>query len=243
MLLRMPKISLIIPCYNEEKRLNANLFLDFAKSQNDVNLIFVNDGSTDKTIDILEKLYSDCPSKIKIISHCKNKGKAEAVRTGFLSSITQKNVEFIAYLDADLSTPLEEFLRLAEVGYSLKSDYFFASRIKMLNHEINRSFFRHLAGRAITTIINTKYHLKIYDTQCGAKFFKSEIANAVFLNEFKTKWLFDIEIFLRIYNTLPLSKGTEIPLQKWADSGKSKLTIFSFPEICKELLMIMNYGK
>lgn len=240
----MPKVSIIIPCYNEEHRLKKEDLLQLVRSENNVTLILVNDGSTDNTLDLLEEIKQANQQSVTVISYSQNKGKAYAVFKGMEHALYNGNSSFIGYLDADLSTSINEFLKLIEIAYQQKADYAFGSRVKMLNHSINRSAVRHICGRMLTTVINLYYKLGIYDSQCGAKLFSPEIVRIITRTQFKTQWLFDVEIFIRIRESNMPAKGLEIPLKQWTDPGKSKISLLSFPGICAELLqLIKTYRK
>lgn len=239
----MPKISIIIPCFNEESRLKKEPLLQLLHAGNDVTLILVNDGSTDNTHLLLKEIEKAGQQNVVVISYPENKGKANAVFKGMEYAINNSNPAFIGYLDADLSTSLDEFLNLAEIAKQEQADYVFGSRIKMLNYLIHRSAIRHICGRMLSTIIDFRYQLSIYDTQCGAKLFTPAIVKIITRTPFKTKWLFDVEIFLRIRETNMTVKGLEIPLKKWADPGKSKISLLSFPKICGEYVRLIKYYK
>jgi dolichyl-phosphate beta-glucosyltransferase len=240
----MQKVSIIIPCFNEERRLKKEYFLQLLRPENNVTLILVNDGSTDNTHLLLEEIKQANQQAVTVISYSQNKGKAYAVFKGMEHALYNGNSAFIGYLDADLSTSTDEFLKLAEIAYQEKADYAFGSRVKMLNHSINRSAVRHICGRMLTTVINLYYNLGIYDTQCGAKLFSPEIVRIITRTQFRTQWLFDVEIFIRIREANMTTKGLEVPLKQWTDPGKSKISLLSFPKICGELVrLIKNYRK
>jgi len=239
----MPKISIIIPCFNEERRLRKNPLLQLLQAGADVALILINDGSTDNTPLLLEELRKAGPQNVTVISYSENSGKANAVFKGMEYALSKNNSAFIGYLDADLSTSLDEFLNLVQIAEQEQADYAFGSRVKMLNHFIYRSALRHYCGRILTTIIDLRYQLSIYDTQCGAKLFTPEIVKIITRTPFKTRWLFDVEIFLRIRAANSTAKGLEIPLRKWADPGKSKISLFSFPGIFSEYLQLVKFYK
>ncbi len=240
----MQKIAIIIPCYNEGKRLQKKAFADFLSTHTDAVLFFVNDGSSDNTSEILNSVKSGSANQVRIITLEKNTGKANAVRTGLLESIAENEFAYAGYLDADLSTSPEEFFRLFSLMKEKNLDYIFGSRIKMINTSVKRSQFRHIAGRLIATAVDSKFKLGIYDTQCGAKCFKSEAIRTVCKNPFITKWFFDVEIFLRIKKELPDAKGLEVPLQQWEDTPGSKINIFSFPSVLKEIILLrLKYSK
>jgi dolichyl-phosphate beta-glucosyltransferase len=240
----MPKVSIIIPCYNEEHRLKKEDLLQLVRSENNVALILVNDGSTDNTNILLEEIKQANQQTVTVISYSQNKGKAYAVFKGMEHALYHGNSDFIGYLDADLSTSTHEFLKLVEIANREKADYAFGSRVKMLNHSINRSAVRHICGRMLTTVINLYYKLGIYDSQCGAKLFSPEIVKIITRTQFRTQWLFDVEIFIRIREENMTAKGLEVPLKEWTDPGKSKISLLSFPKIFAELVqLIKNYRK
>lgn len=238
----MPKISIIIPCFNEERRFRKDPLLQLLQTGASVAFILINDGSTDNTHLLLEEIRKAYPQNVTVISSDKNSGKANAVLKGMKHALDKNNSAFIGYLDADLSTSLDEFLKLAEIAEQEQADYVFGSRVKMLNHFIYRSAIRHICGRIFTTFIDLRYQLSIYDTQCGAKLFTPEIVKIITRTPFKTRWLFDVEIFLRIRAANNTAKGLEIPLRKWTDPGHSKISLLSFPQIAGEYLqLVKNY--
>ena len=239
----MPKVSIIIPCFNEERRLQKEPLLQLMHSGADIELILINDGSTDNTHLLLEEIKQANQQNVTVISFSRNQGKAHAVFKGMEHAFYRNNSSFIGYLDADLSTSVEEFLHLVETARQKQADYAFGSRIKMLNHTITRSTFRHICGRIITTIIDLRYHLSIYDTQCGAKVFTPNVVKLLTRTPFKTRWLFDVEIFLRIREAEIAVKGLEVPLRKWTHYGNSKISLLSTPLICGELIQLIKYYK
>jgi dolichyl-phosphate beta-glucosyltransferase len=239
----MPKVSIIIPCFNEEHRFKKEPLLQLLYTGADIAFILVNDGSTDNTHLLLEEIREASQQNVVVISYPENKGKAHAVFKGMEHALYNSTSVFIGYLDADLSTSLEEFLNLAEIAQREQADYAFGSRIKMLNHFISRSGVRHICGRILTTMIDFRYQLSIYDTQCGAKLFTPAIVKIITRTPFKTRWLFDVEIFLRIREANMTVKGLEVPLKKWVDPGHSKISLLSFPKISGELIQLIKYYK
>jgi len=238
----MQKTCIIIPCYNEESRFPTDEFLNFIKSNNFIEFCFVNDGSTDKTLTILNQLKNDFPN-ITVFNLKENIGKAEAIRHAVLN-LDNTKYDYIGYLDADLSTSLIEMTRLTTfISPNIK--FIMGSRIKKLGSFIKRNPFRHIFGRVLATFVST-FILKIpvYDTQCGAKLIATPLALELFKESFVSRWLFDIELLLRVIEL----KGKdfcndsviEIPLQKWHDKGNSKITLLDFINIPFELIKISN---
>lgn len=234
----MPSFAIVIPCYNEASRLPTQAFIAFAKANTDMQFIFVNDGSTDQTAQKLVEIQNDIP-QTQIISFSANKGKAEAVRQGILTAL-QTNYSYIGYLDADLSTSLAEFYQLKQTAFEKDASVLLASRIKKADTNIERSFFRHIIGRSIATLIDQKFKLGVYDTQCGAKIFNPSLLQKAVAKPFYTKWFFDVEILLRIRKINYTYKVFEIPLTSWRNVKNSKLTVLSFPVIMKDLFVLFN---
>ena len=168
----MQRTAIIVPCYNESQRLKGHEFTYYARKNRWIYFIFVNDGSTDNTQEIIDELCSTNSSQIISIRHTKNLGKAEAVRRGFLQAI-EMGVENIGYWDADLSTPLHSIDSLCGVLANDKITTVMGSRVKLLGRRIERLAIRHYLGRVFATFASLLLRLPVYDTQCGAKIFKN----------------------------------------------------------------------
>jgi len=235
------ELCIIIPCYNEEKRLDKERFFSFLKSQKNVLLCFVNDGSSDKTIEVLNNIKSKHPENAEAISTVKNVGKAEAVRTGILHCNTHFKHDKIAYLDADLATTLEECYEISKIVENEKV-FAFGSRIKKIDTNIQRKSYRFLIGRVIATFISRQLNLGVYDTQCGCKIFKSELSKGIFNEKFISKWLFDVELFHRIIKIYGVNKmceiSSEVPLKSWIDYDESKVKMTYFFKLWLDLYQI-----
>ncbi len=235
----MQKTCLIIPCYNEEERLDINTFMSYLATTPHI-LYFVNDGSTDGTLRLLEKLKNRFPDKIDIINLKNNSGKGEAVRQGVLGALP-KDCIYIGYLDADLATPLEE------IDYLLtyfQDDFkiVIGSRVKRLGANIHRNLFRHYLGRVFATFASIYLNIKVYDSQCGAKIFKKDVAEKLFSEPFVTNWLFDLELIFRCKFENPDFKKEiiEVPLRTWQEKKNSKIKLIDFFTAPLELLKIKN---
>lgn len=246
MLRNMFKTNIIIPCFNEESRITTDEFLSFINCNQNVDFCFVNDGSSDNTFEILNALALNNPNRFSVLNLKVNVGKAEAVRQGILFVADTSKYDFIGFFDADLSTPLSEinhFLSVAENNNELMA--IVGSRLKRLGANIQRSFKRHVLGRIFSTIATLLTGIPIYDSQCGAKIFKKELINSVFEKPFKSKWVFDLEIFIRIRNKFgdaTFKKITlELPLYTWIEKGGSKFKLKHFIEIPFNLMIIYNH--
>ena len=98
--------TIVVPCFNEERRLKQAEFLQYLLGQSEVSFLFVNDGSRDKTIDLLRQLQSQMPERIDILDKNLNEGKGEAVRHGMLHALKRSETSYVGFWDADLATPL-----------------------------------------------------------------------------------------------------------------------------------------
>lgn len=237
----MKKTALIIPCYNEEKRIKETYLLELINTTT-ATIYIANDGSKDRTIDVINNFATKYPYRCFVIDYKENEGKANTIFKSTNYLLAQKKYDFIGYFDADFSTPSSEIKRLIVEVENSEFKFLFGSRILLLNSGIKRKLYRHIIGRVIITIINIKFKLGIYDTQCGAKLFSSEIIEKVFNRPFKTSWLFDIEIFIRLKKMDFLKYGKEFPIYNWKDVDDSKLGWRTAFKIINEICIVMkNY--
>ena len=235
-------LTIVIPCYNEFERLQEGSFETFLRQDNNTKIVFSNDGSTDRTLDKLNAIRSIAPDKVFINSLEKNAGKAEAIRQGVLYCFAGNlQSDRIAYLDADGATSLSE---CHSISQNINDDVLFAfgSRILKIDNNIIRKPYRHLIGRILATVISSQLKIHVYDTQCGCKVFRSDLAREVFSERFISKWLFDVEIFHRIIRLYGKDKMRhicrEIPLQNWIDTADSKVRFTYSFKIWYDILRI-----
>lgn len=240
------KICIVIPCYNEEKGLDKEAYFNFISKNPNVLLCFVNDGSTDNTANILANFQETYPNNVAVINCSKNVGKAEAIRTAITECNNKYNFTYIAYLDADLATSLEECVSLTSY-FNDSIQFVFGSRIMKVGSTIKRSQSRFLIGRIIATAISNILDLKVYDTQCGCKLFTNELSKVAFKNPFISKWLFDVEIFNRLMVYFGVEQATnnmlEVPLKRWIDQGDSKVKLTYFFKLWIDLYKIYKVCK
>jgi dolichyl-phosphate beta-glucosyltransferase len=222
------QLSIIVPCYNEFSRLNLSSFRKLIHDYPNSKICFVNDGSNDETGILLNEFAIGLPDNVNVVHLSGNKGKAEAVRQGMLFMLDRYKSDYMCYLDADLSTPLQEAVRLADVMTKQQGLLLgFGSRVSVFGSRIKRLNYRHYGGRLIATMIDIVLNLSIYDTQCGLKVFSEALAKRIFDAPFLTRWLFDVEIFARmklLYSIDELNYTMkEVPLTEWNEKGNSKL--------------------
>jgi dolichyl-phosphate beta-glucosyltransferase len=224
----MPKICIIIPCYNEEDRLPVKEFHTFLTASDSVFFYFVNDGSSDRTLEIISDLQHTWAERTMVLNLPCNSGKAEAVRRGALEALHWKDFDYMGYFDADLSTPLSEIQLLLD-NISQKEAYqiAFGSRVRRMGARVERNAARHYPSRILATLIGMSLKIPVYDTQCGAKLMKTGIVPDIFKLPFISRWLFDVEIFARVIRmfglTASLTVMIEVPLRQWIDTPGSKI--------------------
>ncbi|MBI2521087.1 MAG: glycosyltransferase [Bdellovibrio sp.] len=213
------KVCLIIPCYNEASRLKIQ---DFLKADPHIFFIFVDDGSSDETGQIIQPY---CNGRVHLLKLEKNVGKAEAVRQGMLYFSHNdffSGIEWAGFWDADLATPLSEVAKfLHYTSLYTNVDSLWGSRVLRLGSRIVRSQKRHVLGRIFATALFCLFRVGSYDTQCGAKLFRRTIIHKAFGAPFISRWIFDIEILL----LLKEHEIIEYPLSVWEDVAGSKLKI------------------
>jgi dolichyl-phosphate beta-glucosyltransferase len=187
-----PRLSIVIPAYNEEDRLRDSLvqIADYLSRQPyTYDAIVSDDGSKDTTVNLAESFASDHPW-LRTIQHPDNHGKGMAVRRGMLEA----SGDYILMCDADLATPIEEldgFWRHIEEG----ADIVIASRPLRGSHLVRRQpIYREMAGRMLNLLVRMAAVPGIRDTQCGFKLFRGDVAHRLFSMSVREGWDFDIEI-------------------------------------------------
>ena len=205
-------VEIVVPCYNEAARLRVADFVAFARDpETRARLLFVNDGSTDGTLDVLRKARKECPERIDVLNLASNVGKAEAVRLGMRRALrcgdpTAVSEDtrtppppFVGFWDADLATPLDHVRLFRDVFADRPgTDMVFGARVGLLGRDIRRSARRHYVGRVFATLASLALRVPVYDTQCGAKLFRADGDLRAALSEpFDTRWVFDCELIGR----------------------------------------------
>jgi dolichyl-phosphate beta-glucosyltransferase len=239
----VPRVTIVVPCYDEAERLDRRALLDFLAAHNDISFCLVNDGSHDRTIDALREIERAAGGRVSVVDLWPNGGKAEAVRRGIVASLEQRP-DLVGFWDADLATPLSELPRFIEVLDSHPQvQMVFGSRVKLLGRQIERRQSRHYFGRIAATLISETLGIPIYDSQCGAKLFRvtPELAT-VFGERFLSQWIFDVEILARYIAVWGTARTTssvvELPLMEWRDVRGSKIRGKDFLVAAKDLWRI-----
>jgi glycosyltransferase involved in cell wall biosynthesis len=238
----MARTTIIIPCYNEEFRLPFQEYRRFLFN-NAIDILFVNDGSTDLTLAALQAIKAQFPEHVRILSLSRNVGKAEAVRRGVLAIEELDKRDVIGFMDADLSTPLGEVTYFLHEFEDPHIQFVFGSRVSRIGAHIKRFQHRHYFGRAVATLVSMYLRIPIYDSQCGAKFFHVGFARKLFSHPFVSRWLFDVEIFRRIalLDIKVADCSLELPLHIWIEKGGSKISFRDYLKLPLEFFKIVRH--
>lgn len=235
-----PIAVIVIPCYNEYGRLAIEKFVNFAQEHGNIRFIFVDDGSTDGTEELI-KPY--CGARIQLHTLTRNSGKAEAVRQGILRALEQEPSR-IGFWDADLSTPLRTICSFHETMEQNRNlDMVIGFRVCRLGADIKRNAGRHIIGRILMTVLYSLLDFTVYDSQCGAKMMTAEAARAITGEPFHTRWLFDLEMLVRLQRFRRTDLHAEVyeyPLEEWHEIGRSKVRIGA---VMKDVIRFFRYYK
>jgi len=213
----IPYLSVVIPAYNEEKRIGNTLeqIMRYLNQKPwDWDIVLVDDGSKDRTVEIAQKAITD--SRLKILKNIENLGKGASIRKGMLSA----KGKFRLFSDADLSTPIEELEKI--LPYTEK-DYGVAIGSRALKEsqlEVRQPFYREWMGRIFNCFVRLFVIGSIKDTQCGFKVFTAEAAESIFRVQRLSGFAFDVEVLF-----LARKKGfkiKEVPV-RWINSPASKV--------------------
>jgi glycosyltransferase involved in cell wall biosynthesis len=187
-----PQLSIVIPAYNESARIENALervMSCIAKQGWDAEVLVVDDGSTDVTVDIVQHWMEQHP-RLHLIKNEGNRGKGYSVRNGLL----QAAGEVVMFTDADLSAPMEEAERLL-AAIADGADVAIGSRwMDKTRQTIHQPLYRRFFGRCFNWVTRTVMGLPFKDTQCGFKAFKRPAAQIIFRLQRIERWGFDPEI-------------------------------------------------
>lgn len=188
----LDSLSIVVPAYNEQARLPASLqrILGWADAASaTVEVIVVDDGSSDDTLRIARKIAATEP-RLRVEALGRNRGKGAAVRHGFAVATS----DYILFSDADLSTPIEQAERLA-AAIEAGADVAIGSRdVAESNIERHQPWYRELMGRTFNRIVQTLAVRGIRDTQCGFKLFVAHVGKRCFERGTIDGFAFDVEV-------------------------------------------------
>lgn len=221
--------AIVVPCFNEQDRLELVHFLDFCECQPTVHFLFVNDGSTDGTQLVLERLRTKSPQNFSIHRLDRNCGKGEAVRQGLEQAITL-GAKYIGFWDADLATPLNAIPKFVSVLQERPDiQAVLGCRLPLIGRQVQRQPFRARLGKTFAWLAAGAIGVTLSDTQCGAKLFRNGPGLAAIIQKpFSSKWIFDVELIIRMMLLEQRITGAECslyeyPLDQWSEKAGSKL--------------------
>lgn len=227
----MDKVLICIPCYKESKRLAPFLEQILALDQAlpyQLNIRFLDDGSGPEE---QQKFAAYMESAQKQFKHFQigsqlfatNRGKGAVLRDGFSYGLTE-NFNIVGFSDGDGATPFYEILAMIEELRAAPAlQVLIGSRIKCLGKTVERSYKRHLSGRIFATLLSNIFNIPVYDSQCGAKLFKTTVLSSEVLKTcYDQRWLFDTQLLILLYKG-----GVAIRerMVDWADVPGSKVNL------------------
>lgn len=216
----MPKLSVVVPCYNEQERFKSGLshYYGYLKKQNyDWEIVFVNDGSTDSTLDLIKEACSK-NKNIRFVSYSQNHGKGYAIVQGMRNSMGK----YVLFTDLDHSVDIktiDNFFKFFEQGYKVVIG---SRRINGARLLVRQKPFREFLGRGFTLLVNLLIIWGVKDATCGFKAFENSVVKQIFENIRVFNWSFDAEI-------LYLCKKKKIVFAQapvwWSDARGSRVRL------------------
>jgi dolichyl-phosphate beta-glucosyltransferase len=211
-------LSVVVPCYNEEARLPASLlrlasFLE--RHGGDFELILVDDGSADRTLEIIQEAGQRLPYvQVLALPH---RGKGAALAEG----VQRSRGRLVLVSDADFSTPIEELSRLEE-AIAEGADVAIGSRAAPGAREVDQPLHRRLMGKAFNLLVQALLLPGIWDTQCGFKLFRGPVARQLFAQLRTAGFAFDVEVLYRARRSG--HRVREVPV-RWINSPSSRVSL------------------
>jgi dolichyl-phosphate beta-glucosyltransferase len=216
------RASLVVPAFNERDRIERGIaeiaaWLRTRPGGWDWEVIVVDDGSTDGTGPLAERAAERVELPLRVLRHERNRGKGSAIRTGVLASTGDS----ILVSDTDLSTPLTEWVKLAErlpthpvaIGSRAVDEAMVRRR---------QPFYRQFMGKTFNAFVRLLAVPGIHDTQCGFKLFRGDVARELFSRARIDRFAYDVEIlYLARHRGVPIA---EVPVL-WFNSPESKVAV------------------
>ena len=237
---------LVVPAFNEEKRLHPTNFLRLCR-ENELDILFIDDGSTDQTVEILKSLSSTSPN-IKFLSLEYNSGKSNAIWFGFRNG-AELGYRYVGFVDSDSSCCNNDIINglgliLSDPDLSVVS----GARVLLAGSNIQRSNFRKWISRIMATVLSIITKTDFYDPQSPCKWYRvDDQFKAVLGKNPQTKWFGELELVINLIRLRPLRsfplKIQEFALSEWSEVANSKLTILHFPSVIKQLYTLLRISR
>lgn len=236
----MKTLSYVIPVFNEEKRISKTIkALEEGFSFSGIKLtkiIFVDDGSTDRTVSLINKskinLEKTLGVIVEIIAYKDNKGKGNAVKMGMLAS----DSDYTLFFDADMATPLSEFEKFLPFIRKGAPIIIGTRKNGESTVQVHQPRYRELLGKGFTFLSNIILNTWVTDFTCGFKAFSRDAKNEIFSRASTNRWGYDAE-------TMFLAKKLSFKIQEksvfWFDDNRTKVNLFKdLPNTFFELIKI-----
>ncbi len=222
------KLSIIFPLFNEEKRLKKTFLeiVNFKKKAKNrkIEIIFVDDGSDDKSKLLIHNFINKIKSKKFILKYYKlkkNMGKGFALKFG----VQRSSMPWILTTDIDLSVPLSQVIKWEKLKFARTKNVIFGSR-NLENSKVDKKLTRYILGKIFNFFVSKILNINLSDTQCGFKLYNSKIAKKIFSK--LTNFGFTHDLELVILFQIEGVKIKELPV-KWTHKMGSKLNILIEP--------------
>lgn len=233
-------LSIIIPAYNEEKRIKETIISlrSYLKSKKYIyEIIVVDDGSDDGTLNVLKDTLS---ADLRVITITKT-GKGWAVKEGILSA--NKEYEYVFFMDADLSTDVEEIEAFINIFKNEpETDIIIGSRYLPEGSVIVQPPFRSLVGKTFSFIKSKLLGINFYDSQCGFKAFRMQSAKKIFAKSEIKGFSFDVEIlYIALLNGIKVKEASVDWRHK--PGGHVNIIADSIPMLIELIEIFLNKNK
>lgn len=219
----MLSLSIVIPAYNEEKRLPASLdtVLEYVSGRYEfVEVVVVDDGSKDGTVRCVREYAASHPA-VRLLQNPGNRGKGYAVRNGMLDA----KGEWVLFSDADLSSPISEIEKLFQAAEREQAEVAIGSRaLDRSLIGVHQPAGREYLGRIFNFVMRTVTGLPFLDTQCGFKLYHSTAARRIFSKQQLDGFGFDVEDLV-IAKQLSI-KVVEVPV-RWNNVEGTKVSMLN----------------
>lgn len=230
------KLSIILPAYNEAKKIkNSFLQLEkfFSQKNYEMEYIFVEDGSSDETLEILKETERT-HANVRLFINKRNMGKGASIKRGMLEA----KGDYALFMDIDMSTPLETFNEFER--YLKDYDIIIGSRwLRESNVRIPQPGYRRFMGFIFYLIVKFFFLKNIIDCNCGFKCYTRESARDIFSNQVVRRWGFDVELLYIAQKRKYRIKEVAV---EWAHSRDSKVRAFVVPAITLMELAKIKYN-
>jgi dolichyl-phosphate beta-glucosyltransferase len=224
------KTVLIVPCFNEQLRLSDFYFTEL-QTKLKCDLLFIDDGSTDKTYEML----LDAGPNSTVIKLNENVGKTKAIAFGM--NMVKFDYDWVGVCDADGAVSVQDWIQAIQIAHSLPEiDLISGARVLLAGMPISRNTGRKWIGRIVATGVSLIVQRQIYDPQSPCKIYHAKYLRKIDFAEFRTRWFFDAEMLLQSNSKANIK---EFMLSNWRDVPGSHLGISSIFEVIADLIKLL----